>query len=292
MGLVVAGEAAAVHQPAEGPLDDPASWDQLETLHGGVPVDDFDVDAQAGAVVDGFGALAVSVQALVTCGFAVAIWESRWMPPALSETLAAVTTSVPRAVRSPRAGLRHVAMPAGGGDRTGSPPLNITSGSEDPDPACADPIGVVRPGEDGPLVDPRVRLPIPVPEPLDAVVAGRDPGDPRVAGQGHGSGVGETYVIGGVPGLVVRDPRIVARAASDLIDRERVRRSDGGQRGGQTQRSLLRPGPPAWRFASWKFSSVGGWSRIGAASRDKRASRAAPLRVNEVFSVKITSSGG
>nr|WP_211118420.1 hypothetical protein [Streptomyces sp. RLB1-33] len=36
----------------------------------------------------------MSVQALVTRGFATAIRESRWIPPVLSEMLAAVTHSV------------------------------------------------------------------------------------------------------------------------------------------------------------------------------------------------------
>lgn len=58
MGFVVAGEAAVVHEPAEGALDDPASGDHLEALVGGVTPGDFDVDAQAGAVVDGLGAVA------------------------------------------------------------------------------------------------------------------------------------------------------------------------------------------------------------------------------------------
>lgn len=58
VGFVVAGEAAVVHEPAEGPLDDPASRNHLETLLGGVAADDFDVDAQAGAAVDGLGAVA------------------------------------------------------------------------------------------------------------------------------------------------------------------------------------------------------------------------------------------
>lgn len=52
MGFVVVGEATVVHEPAEGPLDDPAPPDHLEALLGRVAAGDFDVDAQAGAVVD------------------------------------------------------------------------------------------------------------------------------------------------------------------------------------------------------------------------------------------------
>lgn len=45
VGLVVAGEAAVVHEPAEGSLDDPASRDHLEALRGGIPVHGIDVPA-------------------------------------------------------------------------------------------------------------------------------------------------------------------------------------------------------------------------------------------------------
>ncbi|WSA90140.1 hypothetical protein OIE63_00295 [Streptomyces sp. NBC_01795] len=55
---VVEGEAAVVHGPAEGALDDPAPRDAPEALPGRVAVDYFDVDTEAGAVVDGLGAVA------------------------------------------------------------------------------------------------------------------------------------------------------------------------------------------------------------------------------------------
>ncbi|GFE16876.1 hypothetical protein Sgleb_49230 [Streptomyces glebosus] len=47
MRLVVAGQAAVVHQPAEGPLHDPPPRDALEALLCGVTADDLDVDAEA-----------------------------------------------------------------------------------------------------------------------------------------------------------------------------------------------------------------------------------------------------
>lgn len=58
MGFVVASEAAVVHQPAEGPLDDPAPRDDLEALLARVAAGDLDIDAEGGAVVDGFGPVA------------------------------------------------------------------------------------------------------------------------------------------------------------------------------------------------------------------------------------------
>lgn len=54
MGLVVVCETSVVHQPAGGPLDPPASGDDREPFDAGVASDDFDVDAEAGAMVDGF----------------------------------------------------------------------------------------------------------------------------------------------------------------------------------------------------------------------------------------------
>lgn len=57
MGLVVAGETAMMHQPAEGPLDDPAPRDHLESLRGRIAADGFDVDSETCAVIDGFGAI-------------------------------------------------------------------------------------------------------------------------------------------------------------------------------------------------------------------------------------------
>jgi hypothetical protein len=58
VGFVVAGEAAVVHEPAEGPLDDPTPRNHLEAFLGRVTSGDLDVDAEAGAVVDGLGAVA------------------------------------------------------------------------------------------------------------------------------------------------------------------------------------------------------------------------------------------
>ncbi len=58
MGFVVAGEAAVVHEPAEGPLDDPAPWDDLEAFLARVARGDLDVDAEDGAVFDGLGPIA------------------------------------------------------------------------------------------------------------------------------------------------------------------------------------------------------------------------------------------
>lgn len=58
MGLVVAGETAVVHEPAEGPLDDPAPRNHLEALLGRIASGDFDVDAEGGAVFDDLGAVA------------------------------------------------------------------------------------------------------------------------------------------------------------------------------------------------------------------------------------------
>ena len=42
--LIVAGEAAVAHQPAEGPLDDPAPFQDLERVRAG-PGHDFEGDA-------------------------------------------------------------------------------------------------------------------------------------------------------------------------------------------------------------------------------------------------------
>lgn len=119
MGLVVAGEAAVVHEPAEGPLDNPPSRDDFEALLAGVTPHDFDVDAEGGAVVDGLGAVAGVGPGLGDAGVGVGVFESRWMPPALSETLAAVTqtarsrpsVSTPRWRLRPAIFLPPVSMP-------------------------------------------------------------------------------------------------------------------------------------------------------------------------------------
>jgi hypothetical protein len=44
-----------VHEPAQGAFDDPASFDHGEARDLGIPADDLDVDAQAGAVFDDSG---------------------------------------------------------------------------------------------------------------------------------------------------------------------------------------------------------------------------------------------
>lgn len=52
MGFEVAGETAVVHEPAGGPLDHPSPGGHLEAFGARVALDDFAVDAEAGAVVD------------------------------------------------------------------------------------------------------------------------------------------------------------------------------------------------------------------------------------------------
>jgi hypothetical protein len=59
VGFVVAGQAAVVHEPAEGAFDDPAAGLDVESADGGVALDDFEVDADLGGVFDGFGLVAV-----------------------------------------------------------------------------------------------------------------------------------------------------------------------------------------------------------------------------------------
>jgi hypothetical protein len=59
VGFVVAGQAAVVHEPAEGAFDDPAAGLDVEAAGGGVALDDFEVDAEVGGVFDGFGLVAV-----------------------------------------------------------------------------------------------------------------------------------------------------------------------------------------------------------------------------------------
>lgn len=58
VSLVVAGKSTVVHEPAEGPLDNPAPRNHLEALLGRVAAGDFDVDAKAGAVLNDLGAVA------------------------------------------------------------------------------------------------------------------------------------------------------------------------------------------------------------------------------------------
>lgn len=52
VGFVVAGQSAVVHEPAEGPLDHPTPGNRLESFGSRVALDDFDVDPEAGTVVD------------------------------------------------------------------------------------------------------------------------------------------------------------------------------------------------------------------------------------------------
>jgi hypothetical protein len=51
-GLVVSGEAPVQHDPTNTSLDNPAPFDNVEAANSGVSVDDFDVDSEAGAVLD------------------------------------------------------------------------------------------------------------------------------------------------------------------------------------------------------------------------------------------------
>ncbi len=52
VGLVIPGGSAVVHEPAKGPFDDPAPWDDLEALLIGVVSGDFDVDADVAFPAD------------------------------------------------------------------------------------------------------------------------------------------------------------------------------------------------------------------------------------------------
>lgn len=70
VGFVVASEAAVVHEPAEGPLDGPASRNHLEALLGGFAAGDFDIDTEGGAMVDDFGAVASVGPCLCDAGVA------------------------------------------------------------------------------------------------------------------------------------------------------------------------------------------------------------------------------
>jgi hypothetical protein len=51
-GLVVSGEAPVLHDPTNTSFDNPAPFDHMEAANSGVSVDDFDVDSEAGAVLD------------------------------------------------------------------------------------------------------------------------------------------------------------------------------------------------------------------------------------------------
>jgi hypothetical protein len=57
-GLVVAGQAAVMHEPAEGPLDNPTPRNHLEALLGGIAASDFYINVEAGTMVDDFGSMA------------------------------------------------------------------------------------------------------------------------------------------------------------------------------------------------------------------------------------------
>ena len=54
-GFVVAGESAVLHEPADDAFDDPSAFDDGEAFDVRVFGDDFDVDAEVGAVLDDFG---------------------------------------------------------------------------------------------------------------------------------------------------------------------------------------------------------------------------------------------
>ncbi len=91
---------------------------------------------------------------------------------------------------------------------------------------------MVRPAEDGPLVDWPVGLPPAIPVPLDAVVAGRDLVNPQFLPQTETdvgfSGVGVTpHVSLGRKPLVKCHFQVVSRTARDPIDRGR--RGCGGE---------------------------------------------------------------
>lgn len=80
-GFVVADEAAVVHEPADAPLDGPAPRDDREAAAARRAGDGLDVDAEAGAVVDGGGAVAGVHSRLgharVGCGEGTARWRRR-----------------------------------------------------------------------------------------------------------------------------------------------------------------------------------------------------------------------
>jgi hypothetical protein len=72
VGFVVAGEAAVVHEPAEGAFGDPAAGLDVEAAAGGVALDDFEVDAEVGGLFDGFGLVAVVGPGFADGGVALA----------------------------------------------------------------------------------------------------------------------------------------------------------------------------------------------------------------------------
>lgn len=51
-GLVVSGEAPVQHDPTNTSFDNPASFDDVEAANSRVSFDDFDVDSEAGAMLD------------------------------------------------------------------------------------------------------------------------------------------------------------------------------------------------------------------------------------------------
>ncbi|MFD4602226.1 hypothetical protein ACFWPQ_29875 [Streptomyces sp. NPDC058464] len=72
MGFVVVIEAAMVDESAEGAFDEPAAGLDLEAAHGGVALDDFEVDAEVGGLFHGFGFVAVVGPGFGADGVAVA----------------------------------------------------------------------------------------------------------------------------------------------------------------------------------------------------------------------------
>lgn len=51
-GLVVAGETTVEHDPTDTSLYYPAPFHDVKSANSRIPVDDFDVDSEAGAVFD------------------------------------------------------------------------------------------------------------------------------------------------------------------------------------------------------------------------------------------------
>lgn len=75
-------------------VDGPASRDDRESAGAGRALDGLDVDAEAGAVVDGAGAVAGIHPGFADVGVGGGDADSRVTPAAVSETLAAVTNTV------------------------------------------------------------------------------------------------------------------------------------------------------------------------------------------------------
>ena len=83
-GFVVAGETAVVHEPADGAFDDPAAFDDAEAFDLGIFGDGLDVDAEGGAVFDGFD-LESGIDPCLGQGGVVVACSSRALPITLSD---------------------------------------------------------------------------------------------------------------------------------------------------------------------------------------------------------------